>query len=28
LLITYKVRSYAAASRRLRLTCPHEQGCG
>src|ERR1700746_2378939 len=26
LLITDKLRSYAAASRRLRLTCPHEQG--
>jgi putative transposase len=26
LLITDKLRSYAAAFRRLRLTCPHEQG--
>ena len=28
LLITDKLRSYAAAFRRLRLTCPHERGCG
>jgi len=28
LLITDKLRSYAAAFRRLRLTCPHEQGLG
>jgi putative transposase len=26
LLVTDKLRSYAAAFRRLRLTCPHEQG--
>jgi transposase-like protein len=26
LLITDKLRSHAAAFRRLRLTCPHEQG--
>jgi putative transposase len=26
LLITDNLRSYAAAFRRLRLTCPHEQG--
>src|ERR1700730_3611528 len=26
LLVTDKLRSYAAACRRLRLTCPHEQG--
>ena len=26
LLVTDKLRSYAAALRRLRLTCPHEQG--
>jgi transposase-like protein len=26
LLITDKLRSYASAFRRLRLTCPHEQG--
>ena len=26
LVITDKLRSYAAAFRRLRLTCPHEQG--
>src|SRR6267142_913900 len=26
LLVTAKLRSYAAAFRRLRLTCPHEQG--
>src|SRR6201981_3277717 len=26
LLVTDKLRSYAAASRSLRLTCPHEQG--
>ena len=26
LLITDKLRSYAAAFRRLPLTCPHEQG--
>jgi len=26
LLVTDKLRSYASASRRLRLTCPHEQG--
>ena len=25
-MITDKLRSYAAAFRRLRLTCPHEQG--
>src|SRR6266850_883689 len=28
LLVTDKLRSYAAAFRRLRLTCPHEQGSG
>ena len=28
LLVTDKLRSYAAALRRLRLTCPHEQGLG
>ena len=27
LLVTDKLRSYASAFRRLRLTCPHEQGC-
>jgi transposase-like protein len=27
LLVTDKLRSYAAAFRRLGLTCPHEQGC-
>ena len=27
LLVTDKLRSYAPAFRRLRLTCPHEQGC-
>jgi hypothetical protein len=27
LLVTDKLRSYACAIRRLRLTCPHEQGC-
>jgi putative transposase len=26
LLVTDKLRSYASAFRRLRLTCPHEQG--
>ena len=26
LLVTDKLRSYAAAFRRLRLTCPHQQG--
>ena len=26
LLVTDKLRSYACAFRRLRLTCPHEQG--
>src|SRR5207247_3414949 len=26
LLVTDKLRSYAAAFRRLRLTCPHDQG--
>ena len=26
LLVTDKLRSYAAAFRRLRLSCPHEQG--
>src|SRR5437763_10866320 len=26
LLVTDKLRSYSAAFRRLRLTCPHEQG--
>ena len=26
LLVTAKLRSYASAFRRLRLTCPHEQG--
>ena len=26
LLVTDKLRSYAVAFRRLRLTCPHEQG--
>src|SRR5712672_4845187 len=26
LLVTDKVRSYASAFRRLRLSCPHEQG--
>jgi putative transposase len=26
LLVTDKLRSYAAAFRRLRLTCPHERG--
>jgi putative transposase len=26
LLVTNKLRSYASAFRRLRLTCPHEQG--
>ena len=26
LLVTDKLRSYGAAFRRLRLTCPHEQG--
>jgi transposase-like protein len=26
LLVTDKLRSYAAAFRRLRLICPHEQG--
>jgi transposase-like protein len=26
LLVTDRLRSYAAAFRRLRLTCPHEQG--
>jgi putative transposase len=26
MVVTDKVRSYAAAFRRLRLTCPHEQG--
>src|SRR3981189_400298 len=26
LLVTDKLRSYAAAFRRLRMTCPHEQG--
>ena len=26
LLVTDQLRSYAAAFRRLRLTCPHEQG--
>ena len=28
LLVTDKLRSYASAFRRLRLTCPHERGCG
>ena len=28
LLVTDKLRSYASAFRRLRLTCPHEQGLG
>jgi len=28
LLVTDKLRSYASAFRRLRLTCPHEQGSG